>query len=250
MYSIINKLLNKILHRNMLYYNKILIIDDNNNNNIVYKVNDGVNNYVLKQIRLLYNFTNEYEIPLKINSNYIIQHYNAIVDDDYYYILSKYYKGPDLYDVIFNKNELNTVDDVINVSLQMLYCLNECFKNGYVHLDIKPENFIYDKNGFLILIDFGCVHECDNVNYTTLHHLDHTVGTIRFISSEVLYNKEYCATTDMYSFSKIVLEIISYLRIPMEKFPKYFINLINSCYTDNHKLRPTPQQVIDLIVNI
>ena len=48
---------------------------------------------------------------------------------------------------------------ILEISLQLLDCI-ECIHNaGYVHCDIKPANVMMSKNGSATLIDFGFAHK-------------------------------------------------------------------------------------------
>lgn len=48
------------------------------------------------------------------------------------------------------------------LALKLLECIEEIHSLGYIHCDIKPENFVYasseENTGDIILIDFGMVH--------------------------------------------------------------------------------------------
>lgn len=55
------------------------------------------------------------------------------------------------------------IANINRLALKMLKCIEEIHSLGYVHCDIKPENFMYTKDGSdtddIVLIDFGMVHK-------------------------------------------------------------------------------------------
>ena len=62
------------------------------------------------------------------------------------------------------------------------YC---CAQHGIIHRDIKPENILLDKEGHVILIDYGLskhVNGTPNESY---------VGTEPYIAPEILLHKPH-----------------------------------------------------------
>ena len=47
-----------------------------------------------------------------------------------------------------------SAEEFVLICLKMQDCLEEFHQNGFVHLDVKPDNFMV-KNGEIKLIDFG-----------------------------------------------------------------------------------------------
>jgi len=68
----------------------------------------------------------------------------------------------------------------------MLMAVNNLNILGFVHLDIKLENFLIDDKFNIVLSDFGCANVNIDTNY--LAPLYQTVGTNKYISPEVDIN--------------------------------------------------------------
>ncbi|KAL6040674.1 Serine/threonine-protein kinase brsk1 [Balamuthia mandrillaris] len=73
-------------------------------------------------------------------------------------IVLKYADGGDLYDYIKKKGPLSEAE-ARRLFLQLLEAVQFIHSNGFSHRDIKPENILLDKNGDLMLCDFGLA--CD-----------------------------------------------------------------------------------------
>ena len=77
------------------------------------------------------------------------------MDDDYYYIVTEYLEGGDLYDRIYQKWEKDAtsynekyVRDVCKVLLEAVDFLHE---NNVAHLDLKPDNLLLEVRPLLSL---------------------------------------------------------------------------------------------------
>jgi serine/threonine protein kinase len=68
------------------------------------------------------------------------------------YIVLEYLPGLDLHDRSNQRLPLNDALDALNQATQAVRAVHRA---GYLHLDIKPENFIRCPNGRVVLIDFG-----------------------------------------------------------------------------------------------
>ena len=109
---------------------------------------------VVKKIRNSSYNNIEYEILKKSNTNNLCKCYNKFKDEKFTYLLLPYYKNGDFYNHIINRIPLSE-DNSIKYVYPMLKCIESLNKLGYVHLDIKLENFLLDDNNNLVLIDFG-----------------------------------------------------------------------------------------------
>ena len=88
-------------------------------------------------------------VPVKFNS------YDEKICGKYYLVQS-FVPGENLYKIANSSFFSN--DDLLNVILQAIECVQAFHARGFIHGDIKEDNFIYDKiKKKLTLIDFGAV---------------------------------------------------------------------------------------------
>ncbi|KAL8472432.1 hypothetical protein ACS0TY_028962 [Phlomoides rotata] len=89
----------------------------------------------------------------------VVHFYNAFDDDSYVYIVMELCEGGELLDRILSKKDSRyTEKDAAIVVRQMLKVAAECHLHGFVHRDMKPENFLFKsakEDSPLKATDFG-----------------------------------------------------------------------------------------------
>ena len=82
----------------------------------------------------------------------------------------EYYSGGDLL-TLLSKYEDRLPEEMAKFYLaEMVLCIDSVHKLGYVHRDIKPDNFVINRYGHLRLADFGScmrLREDETVRETT-----------------------------------------------------------------------------------
>lgn len=122
------------------------------------KVMDGSQKHIRKMWRN--EVRNLRHLAPLTSSRHLVEFVDAYRYDNYYYILTAFYPGGDLFTAVENmgakqSNEL----DAAKLLLDMFRALYACHRHNVAHRDVKPENFVFDVKGnetSLRLIDFGC----------------------------------------------------------------------------------------------
>ena len=108
----------------------------------------------------------------------------------------KYYPNRDLLDYVIKKKYLSEYETK-KFLIQILKCIENLNTMGYVHLDIKLDNFLLDKNMNLVLTDMG---SCQKIlpNDDSIADLSYNVGTKEYNSWEV-FNDQYSNKSDIWN---------------------------------------------------
>lgn len=87
-------------------------------------------------------------------SDYIVKLMNSFQDADHLYLVMEYMPGGDLLNLLIEK-DIFAEDFARFYAAEMILAVEEAHKFGYIHRDIKPDNFLFDKSGHIKLSDFG-----------------------------------------------------------------------------------------------
>ena len=163
----------------------------------VYRVKEKQtgNYFTCKILKDQYKTNREVAIHRKIKGRKLQTFYKVIQKKKKVYLLTDYIPGNDLFNEIFCP--MKTLHKCIQnrIILEMSDCIEQIHNNGFVHLDIKFENFVVHKNPYhLTLIDFGCCH----VLRPEMNKLQTIVGTRGYIAPE-LYSGQYHQNSDIWS---------------------------------------------------
>ena len=124
-----------------------------------------------------------------------------------------------------------------DIVFQMMISLTFLHKLGYMHLDVKPTNYLVDGNGLLQLTDFSLsIKEKEIDKLLSLYEYE---GDSKYISPE-MFQKQYNKInhkTDIFSLGLSIYELVSENNLPLngeiwrkirnENIPKEFYDKIN-----------------------
>lgn len=121
-------------------------------------------------------------------------------------------------DDMFEKNEKRfNIKTVINLGIKLVILLNKFHEAGYIHRDIKPNNFLLDKdtNSELYIMDFGLskkyISVVKDINGVVINkHIDwkdgHSlIGTARYASINIHDGIEPSRRDDLESVSYMLI---------------------------------------------
>ncbi len=120
------------------------------------------------------------------------------------FMVMEYIEGRSLRDII--KEKKLSINDVINLTMQICAGLNEAHKAGIVHRDIKPSNILLDKNNQPIILDFGLATIKGGEKITKTGS---TLGTIGYMSPEQIKGGKTDHRSDLFSLGVVIYEIIT-----------------------------------------
>ncbi len=113
-------------------------------------------------------------------------------------------EGQSLREVI--KQGKLTVNEAVDLTMQVCEGLHEAHSAGVVHRDIKPGNIIIDKKGKPRLLDFGLATVSGEEKLTKTGS---TLGTVGYMSPEQVEGKKVDHRSDLFSVGVILYEMIT-----------------------------------------
>ncbi|RKO98100.1 hypothetical protein CXG81DRAFT_567, partial [Caulochytrium protostelioides] len=87
-------------------------------------------------------------------AHWIVQLVYAFQDLDHLYFVMEYMGGGDLLGLLIKKNIFEE-EFAKFYTAEMVLAIEEAHNLGIIHRDIKPDNFLFDNQGHLMLSDFG-----------------------------------------------------------------------------------------------
>ncbi|KAH8704887.1 kinase-like domain-containing protein [Talaromyces proteolyticus] len=87
-------------------------------------------------------------------SKWIVPLIASFQDTGNLYLIMEYEVGGDFFNLLIRHGVLSERDAVWYIS-EMILCVEEAHRLGWIHRDVKPENFLISANGHLKIADFG-----------------------------------------------------------------------------------------------
>lgn len=88
------------------------------------------------------------------DNTWVVKLHYSFDDDDYLYLVMQFLPGGDLMTLLQREEMLSTEVTRFYVA-EMVEAIGSIHAMGYTHRDIKPDNWLLDRNGHLALTDFG-----------------------------------------------------------------------------------------------
>jgi len=152
---------------------------------------------------LLKRFMIEAQAAAQLNHENIITVYDLGTDGDAYFIAMEFLDGDDL-KAIMKKGEL-TLQEKLNIILQICSGLVYAHKKGVVHRDIKPANVMLLQTGKVKIMDFGIAHMASSDMTKT----GMIIGTPDYMSPEQVVGKKIDSRSDIFSVGIIFFEMMT-----------------------------------------
>jgi len=151
-----------------------------------------------------------------LNHPNIVTIYEIGLFNDRHYIATELIEGSTLRD---RMSERLTLQEVLDVAIQVASALTAAHRAGVVHRDIKPENIMLRPDGYLKVLDFGLAKLTDNERnvaakekpgakkFSTAAGI--VLGTAGYMSPEQCRGQRVDARTDIFSLAVVLYEMIA-----------------------------------------
>lgn len=167
----------------------------------------------------LRRFEQEARAASALNHPNILTIYEVGSVDSIGFIAMEYVDGVTLRRHI-SANQRLTVAEAIQVTTQIASGLAAAHEAGIVHRDVKPENIMIRKDGYVKVLDFGLAKLTENPAFPSTINGESTIseafthsgtvlGTVSYMSPEQLRGRPVDARTDIWSTGCVLYEMIA-----------------------------------------
>ncbi|MCX6830211.1 MAG: protein kinase [candidate division Zixibacteria bacterium] len=146
----------------------------------------------------------EAQAAAKLDHPNIIQVYEVSEYQGRPFFAMQHIEGESLADFI--KKRDNSIQKIIDLSIQICEGLNKAHQAGIIHRDIKPSNILIDHDGRAKILDFGLAAIRGDKKLTKTGS---TMGTLHYMSHEQTRGEEVDQRSDIFSFGAVLYEMIT-----------------------------------------
>lgn len=141
----------------------------------------------------------------RLQHPHILPLYDYGVQDDILYLVTAYVQGGSLNDLI-DRGKL-PLPEIARILKQVAAALDYAHRQGVIHRDIKPDNILLDREGNVLLADFGIVKLAEGESRLTV--TGGLVGTPAYMAPEQGRGEAVTGSADLYSLGVVVYEMIT-----------------------------------------
>jgi serine/threonine protein kinase/lipopolysaccharide biosynthesis regulator YciM len=120
------------------------------------------------------------------------------------FICMEYIEGKSIKELI--KEKTFSIEEIVNISVQIAEGLNAAHKKGIVHRDIKSDNIMITNDALVKIMDFGLA-KLKGVSRVT--KAGTTLGTVSYMSPEQARGEEVDHRTDIWSLGVVLYEMFT-----------------------------------------
>jgi len=150
----------------------------------------------------------EHEVGVKLRHPRVIEVYEYATFRRIPYLAMEYFPAPNMKDIINEVRETLAfmLPDVVIRAAEGLTYLHD---QGWIHRDIKPDNFLVSQQGVVKLIDFALAQRKDGFLARILPNRRKIQGTRSYMSPEQIRGEPLDARSDIYSFGCTIFHLLA-----------------------------------------
>ena len=154
-------------------------------------------------------FLREIRTVARLNHPHILPMHDSGEAGGFSYYTMPYADGESLRARLKRERALS-VDDAIDVAVQIADALAYAHAHGVVHRDIKPENVLFSATGHLWVADFGLARAVSSAVNDSLTESGFAVGSPRYVSPEQAAGERHVdGRSDVYSLACVTYEMLT-----------------------------------------
>jgi tetratricopeptide (TPR) repeat protein/predicted Ser/Thr protein kinase len=154
---------------------------------------------------ILQRFKQELILARQITDRNVIRIFDIGEAGKTKFITMEYLEGENLHQILKRQGKLE-VAEAIGIMEQAASGLAAAHREGIIHRDLKPGNIMRDKNGRVVVMDFGLARTFSGDGMTRTGAM---LGTIEYMSPEQAQGKDTKASSDVFTFGLILYELLA-----------------------------------------
>ena len=131
----------------------------------------------------------------------IVEVYDVGEEEGNYYIVMEYIEGKTLKQLLQKRGAL-TLNEVIDIMLQLTDGLAHAHDAYIIHRDIKPQNIMIEDNGLIKITDFGIAMALNSTQLTQ-------TNSVHYLPPEQANGKGSTVKSDIYSLGILMYELLT-----------------------------------------
>ncbi len=144
-------------------------------------------------------FEREAQTAAALSHPHLVSVFDYGTEGDRPYLVSEYIDGLNLAQMRDRKRAPETEA----LARTLLEALAHIHRAGIVHRDVKPGNVLVDREGKILLTDFGIAQSTEETSLTAAGHV---VGTLSYLAPEVKRGERAGPKSDLYSLGVLLTE--------------------------------------------
>ena len=154
---------------------------------------------------ILQRFKQELILARHVTHKNVVRIFDLGESDGIKFITMEYVDGEDLR-VLLKRQGKFSPKDAVHIVEQVCRALDAAHAEGVIHRDLKPQNIMRDKQGRIVVMDFGLARSLQGDGMTQTGAL---VGTMEYMSPEQAMGRELDQRSDLFALGLIFYELLT-----------------------------------------
>jgi serine/threonine protein kinase/tetratricopeptide (TPR) repeat protein len=154
---------------------------------------------------ILARFKQELLTARQVTHRNVIRIHDLSEVDGVKFITMEFVEGCDLRKLLLDKGKLPP-EQAVEIMSQVCQALEAAHSAGVIHRDLKPQNIMQDKQGRILVMDFGLARSLASDGMTQTGAL---LGTIDYMSPEQAMGKQLDGRSDLFTVGLIFYELLT-----------------------------------------
>ena len=154
---------------------------------------------------IIERFKQELLLAREVTHRNVIRIYDLGEADRMKFITMEFVEGEDLRSMLLREGKL-APEKAVEIIQQIALALEAAHNAGIIHRDLKPQNVMQDKNGRILVMDFGLARTLEGGGMTQTGAL---VGTMDYMSPEQALGQQLDQRSDIYTLGLIFYELLT-----------------------------------------